>query len=385
MYEYFPGNYWWSLMVCNSLGMGGEMSEIDRFIGPLREVSGNYALMGPGDEARRAAWTAAWRQLGDHIEKLAAEEARRGFRAGAARRYFRAANYGFVTEAVTSNAHPDKPEIYATAQRRFREAIKLSQLPIEFLEVPFENTALPALFVRAVNIDGPAPCMIHFDGSHDVKEVTYMRHRQGLAERGISMLIVDHPGSGEALRLKKLYARVDIEKAATACVDYLEGRSDVDPDAIGIIAQSMGGYYAPRSAAFEKRLKVCVVWGALWDFHQVATAVGLRPDPVEFSLFGLESTESILERMKEYTLEGGIMEQIECPVMVLHGENDRQVPLWTAERTYERATSAAQRELRVFTRDEGGDEHCQVNIMSIATDYIHDWLAVFFGRETAEA
>lgn len=386
MFEYFPGNYWWSAMVMNSLGMGGEISEIDRFCGPLKDVAGTRELMGTEDDSKGAAWASAWRDLSDHLDRLAAADAEKGLRAGASRKYLRAAAYAFVGEVIAPQDRPEKLEVYADAQRRFREGMALSLEPIEYVEVPFEDTTLPALFIPATETDVPAPCMIHFDGSHDVKEVSYLRHRRGLAERGISMLIVDHPGSGGALRLQNLYARPDIEVAATACVDYLEDRDDVDPGAIGILAQSMGGYYAPRSAAFEKRLKVCVVWGAIWDVAQIIEEKGMTLEPSEFPLYGLPTAEAIGERVKEFTLEGGIMERVECPVLVFHGENDRQCPLWTAERTYEHATGASQRELRVFTLEEGGAEHCQGDVFSMATDFIHDWLALFFDRaEQVEA
>ena len=381
MFEYFPGNYWWSAMVMNSLGMGGEISEIDRFCGPLKEVAGARDLMGTDDASKGATWASAWRDLSNHAERLAVADAEKGLHAGASRKYLRAANYGFVADVIAPPDWPEKPEIYADARRRFREGMSLSREPLEYVEVPFEGTTLPALFVPAAGADPRAPCMIHFDGTHDVKEVSFLRHRRGLAERGISMLIVDHQGSGEALRLQGLYARPDIEVAATASVDYLEGRDDVDADAIGILAQSMGGYYAPRAAAFEKRLKVCVVWGAIWDVGQLVEDKGMTLEPSEFPLYGLSTAEEIHERIKEFSLEDGVMERVECPVLVFHGEDDRQCPLWTAERTYERATGSSRRELRVFTREEGGAEHCQGDIMSMATDFIHDWLALFFETE----
>ncbi|MBN9622414.1 MAG: alpha/beta hydrolase, partial [Actinobacteria bacterium] len=362
--------------------MGGEMTEIDRFIGPLKEHAGKRELMGNNDPADRQRWATPWRELGEHVERLAEDDARKGLRASAARKYLRAANYGFVAEVNAPAGAPATEAIYADAQRRFRRGCELGRTGIQFVDVPFEGTVLPSLFVPAQGADGPAPCMVHFDGSHDVKEVSWLRHRNGLAERGISMLIVDHPGSGEALRRHKLYARPDIEVAATAAVDYLEGRDDVDADKIGILAQSMGGYYAPRSAAFEKRLKVCVVWGAIWDIHQLGVDKGMTFSPEEFALYGLDSAEAIGERIKDFTLEGGIMEQVECPLLVFHGENDRQCPLWTAERTYERAVNAASRELRVFNLDEGGAEHCELDIVSMATDFIHDWLALFWGTDS---
>ena len=77
------------------------------------------------------------------------------------------------------------------------------------------------------------------------------------------------PGSGGALRLNRLPALLEAEKPAAACIDYLETRSDVDRSRIGILAASLGGYYAPRAAAFEKRLACCAVSGAFYDAEEV--------------------------------------------------------------------------------------------------------------------
>jgi dienelactone hydrolase len=383
MYEYFPGNYWWSAMVNNALGMGGEMTEIDPVCARLRDDA--HGEIGAPE---RAAWARAWRSLGERVEALAARDAEQSLRASACRKYFRAANYLFVGEVMdpASDGDPDKLAHYRAAQRAFRSGVEQAARPVEFVEVPFEGGSLPALFVPAGDEgDGPSPCLVHFDGKDDVKEVTYLRHREGLADRGISLLIVDHPGSGEALRLRGLYARPDIEVAATAAVDYLESRSDVDPDQIGIIAQSFGGYYAPRSAAFEKRLKVCVVWGAIWNVLEVVAETGYPLAPENWRLLGpLPDSEAVRNRLRDFTLEG-VIEQVECPLLVFHGENDRQVPLWAAERTVERAVNAASRELRVFRVDEGGAEHCSVDLFSQATDYIHDWVARFFAPVEAPA
>ena len=51
---------------------------------------------------------------------------------------------------------------------------------------------------------------------------------QQYARRGISTLLLDHPGVGEALRLKDLKLSPETEEPASAAVDYLESREDVD-------------------------------------------------------------------------------------------------------------------------------------------------------------
>lgn len=375
MLELFPGNYWWSAMVFNALGMGGELSEIHPVVTGLRETAA-----GPIGAPERAAWSTAWHGVGLGVQSRAERDRTAGLQASARRKFFRAAAYMFVAEVVDS-AHdqdPAKLAVYADALAAFRRGIELERHAVELVEVPFEGASLPAIFVPASATGEPAPCMVHFDGKDDVKEVTYLRHGQGLAERGISLLIVDHPGSGEAVRTRGMAARPDIEVAATACVDYLETRDDVDADRIGIIAQSLGGYYAPRCAAYEKRLKVCVVWGAIWDVNAVLADTGGPADPDAWRLLGpLADEDAVRRRLADFSLED-VIEHIECPLLVLHGENDRQVPLRAAERTVERAVNAVGTELRVFTAVEHGNQHCQFDLVTQATDFIADWLDRFF-------
>ena len=90
----------------------------------------------------------------------------------------------------------------------------------------------------------------------------YLAIRDEFAKRGFSCLMVDQPGVGEALRLGGLHAIAESERWAAAALDYLETRKDVDSKRLGMMGWSLGGYYAPRAAAFEKRFRLCVAWGA---------------------------------------------------------------------------------------------------------------------------
>ena len=109
--------------------------------------------------------------------------------------------------------------------------------------------------------------MIHFDGFDVTKEwMSLSGIADEFARRGVSTLMVDHPGIGAALRLQGLAMNPDSERWAKAAMDWLETRSDVvDAKKVGVVAMSLGGYYAPRAAAFEPRLACCVAWGARWD------------------------------------------------------------------------------------------------------------------------
>ena len=95
-------------------------------------------------------------------------------------------------------------------------------------------------------------------------------------------------------------------------MDYLETRADVDAKRIGIIALSLGGYYAPRAAAFEKRFKCAVAWGAIYDYGRcVEDRLGGRGEPsvpgyaehVNW-VFGGKTIEDTLKIVRQMTLEG---------------------------------------------------------------------------------
>ncbi len=384
MFQYFSQNYWWSLMTMSALQTGGEISEIDEICRPLEALS----LRGVEDHAANEEWFVAWTRMGHRLERLATADAEAGYPLGAARKYYRAALYFSVGElALDARVVARGREAYLRGLENFRRGVELSGDPVELVEFPYEDTMLDALFVRAPEGDGPAPCVIHFGGADSLKEHLYMRYRDEWRKQGVALLIVDHPGVGTAIRLKGLPTRADIEVAGSAAADYLATRADVDPDRLGICALSQGGYYAPRVAALEQRMKLCVVWGAIWDMETIVNEYNSitrgKLKPKQHRTFGGLEPEEVVERLKAMTLEG-VMDKIECPVLVLHGENDQQAPLWRARKTYDEAVNASRRDYKVFTVEDGGAEHCQVDIMTMGTDYIIDWCAQRF-REMEQA
>ena len=74
-----------------------------------------------------------------------------------------------------------------------------------------------------------------------------------------------------------------------------------------------------------------------------------------------------------------IADKITCPFLIVHGENDRQIPLWHAEKTYAHAVNSPDRELKIFHLADGGAEHCGADNGSLVVDYIADWAAEKLG------
>jgi dipeptidyl aminopeptidase/acylaminoacyl peptidase len=95
-------------------------------------------------------------------------------------------------------------------------------------------------------------------------------------------------------------------------------------------------------------------------------------------VFGGKTIEDTMEIVRQMTLEG-IADKITCPLLIVHGENDRQVPLWHAQRTYEKAVNSPGRELKICRLADGGAEHCGADNSSLVVDYMTDWVAEKLG------
>jgi dienelactone hydrolase len=379
MFEPFPGNYVWNLSVNLSLSTGGQLTEIVEAIQPV------IALASDAD-AETAAYLDAWEQLGDRMVSLAEEDLAGKHPLSASHRFARAANYYITGERMQQVGGEGRERVYAKVQDSFLQFLATTDEPVTRVEIPFQGASFPGLFYRSPLAGERSPVMVQFNGLDSTKEQMWGAPlRTELGRRGISVLMVDHPGTGEALRLRGMTAVVESELWGSACIDYLTGRSDIDPARIGIVGWSLGGYYAPRAAAFEQRFALCVAWGANYNWGAVqqrrAKREGENPVPHYWDhvrwVWGADSQESFMTNAQRVTLEG-VVDRIRVPFLVTHGSGDRQIPLEYAHAQYENARNSPDRELKIFGPREGGVEHVSVDNMLPVSTFIADWVAERF-------
>ncbi|GAB3979748.1 alpha/beta fold hydrolase [Actinoallomurus acanthiterrae] len=363
-----------------ALNSGGLIDEVDRACRPIKELAAR------GEDAGTPGFLRAWTALTDQLVAQA-EQAEQAGRARAAGLYARATNYLCQAERMQSASAPGRLDTYRRVLELQQKAFDLADPATTRVAVPYEGTTLPAYFTRAPG-DAASPVIIMWNGLDSTKEHMYASgFGQELAARGISTLMVDCPGSGEALRLQGLHARIDTEVWASACVDYLLTRTDVEPARIGLAGWSLGGYFAPRALAFEKRLALGVAWGANHNWGAVQRRrlerEGERPVPHYWEhvlwVWGFDDLNAFIEFADSIHLDG-VVEQITVPFLICHGENDRQIPLEYAHRSYDKAVNSPKCELRVLTREEGGAEHIGLDHLSHVSTYIADWVTDTFAR-----
>jgi 2,6-dihydroxypseudooxynicotine hydrolase len=140
--------------------------------------------------------------------------------------------------------------------------------PGERVTIPYEGTQLAGILRKPKGRTQP-PVVVMCVGLDSTKEEMDVYESIMLA-RGLATLVFDGPGQGEAEY--EIPIRGDYEAPVAAVVDYLETRSDVDAARIAVWGVSLGGYYAARAAAFEKRLKACVSLSGPYSWVEIFDA-----------------------------------------------------------------------------------------------------------------
>jgi dienelactone hydrolase len=383
MFMYFPTNYVWSMAVVATLNNGGLIDEVDRACKPVLEASKN------GDDAGTEELYAAWVEVADRLISSAQDDEKRGRLIGAGDKYYRSSLYVSQSERLQSPTWAGRKAAYQKSIDLLLKHIELSGVPMTKLDIPFEDTSLPAYYYRAEPKDGkPAPVVIQLNGLDSTKEMMYYSgFPQMLARRGISTIMVDHGGTGEALRLRDIKARVETETFISPIIDWIEKQPELDPNQVGIVGWSLGGYYAPRAAAFDDRLKLCVAWGANHNWAEVQQGrrnrEGENPVPHYwehvFWVWGVDNIDDFMDKTKGMHLNG-VVERITAPFLITHGANDRQINVKYAQQSYDAATASSKRELRIFDEPEGGTEHISIDHMPYVAGYIADWVAETFAE-----
>jgi 2,6-dihydroxypseudooxynicotine hydrolase len=147
--------------------------------------------------------------------------------------------------------------------------------------------------------------------------------------RGMATLAVDGPGQGEAeyeLSIEPAY-----EKVAAAAVDCLQTIQDIDSAKIGLFGVSLGGYYAARAAAYEKRLKAVVALAGPYRFDLDWAELPPQTRATFQVRSGAKSAEDARAKAADLTLEEAAA-HIDTPLLVVGGGRDTIVPAYHQER-----------------------------------------------------
>ena len=197
----------------------------------------------------------------------------------------------------------------------------------DYVRIAFEGKSFAGILRRPAGAARP-PIVVMCMGLDSAKEEMESYESLFLA-RGLATLAFDGPGQGESEY--DFAIRGDYEVAVKAVIDWLERRQDVDAGKIGLWGVSLGGYYAPRAAAFEKRVKACIGLSGPYDFGAIWDAL---PELTR-ETFRVRSKCATQDDARRHALTlsmRGVAQQITCPLYLVAGKQDRLVPWQDAER-----------------------------------------------------
>ena len=317
-------------------------------------------------------WCKAWSERASLHEGLGRESLKDGYKLSAGEHLVRAAIYYHFAKFVFVQDVKQMRAAHMKAVECYRDGVALLKpFPGKRVAIPFEGRTL--FGVLRGSGPGVKPVVIMAPGLDSAKEELHAYEEPFLA-RGMATLAIDGPGQGEAEYEIPICG--DYERAARAVCDWIGERADLDASRIALWGVSLGGYYAPRATAYEKRIKACIAlsgpfeWDRIWDGLPDLTRETFRVRS------HAASEKEAREKAKALTLAEAA-KTIRCPIFIVAGRQDRLVPAADAERL---ARSVAG-PVELLVVEDGG--HNANNRPYRYRSRTADWLAAQFGLPKA--
>ncbi|WP_195984445.1 alpha/beta hydrolase [Clostridium sp. D33t1_170424_F3] len=315
--------------------------------------------------------------------------------------FLHAAYYYRMAEFFLKTTDERKEDTYNKCIENFYRAFDLElQLHYEKIQVPFEGKNLYCLKLSPLHSRGTVVVCGGYDSF--IEEFVLQVH--DLLSQNYEVLLFDGPGQGKCLQ-EKLYFRFDFEKATSAILDFFHIKK------CAFVGISWGGYFALRSAAYEKRISAVVAYDVMDNGLEVMTNVfpalvcqiirlayrnkwkrllnGLAGMIAKKSVLadwalsqgmyitGTETPFEFYQNLSHHNLLG-VTDLITQDVLLLAGEKDHYIPSNQFYRLKGSIHNAKSLTCRSFTTAEGGEQHCQIGNHMLAVHTIINWLNQHF-------
>jgi uncharacterized protein len=187
-----------------------------------------------------------------------------------------------------------------------------------------------------------------------------------LSRRGIAVLRLDDRGTGASTGDFAAATSADFADDIRAALAYLRTRTDIDPRRLGLVGHSEGGVIAPMVAATDPSLRAIVLIAGTARTGREIIAFQQRQAVDTNPMIAPESRDSIFAAMQEQFYAGSaqqpwlrffldhdplpVARQVSrTPVLIVHGETDRQVTVDQAETLAAAFREAGNRDVTVRT------------------------------------
>lgn len=301
--------------------------------------------------------------------------------------YYRAAEF------FTLPSDPDKVKLYDKFIELFYNDVFANE-KIERVLVPYEDGYLSSMKVPSRMDTTKGQIVIH--GGFDSFIEEFYSMAVYFSNLGYEVIMFEGPGQGATLKTYGIPLTHEWEKPTKAILDYF------NLDDVTLIGISMGGWLCLRASAFEPRIKRVIASSIAFDYMQIPpkfissfarflfkypklmnylAELKMKKMPQEkWGIYNLmyitkkdtplDASKMILE-LSEENLHSDLVKQ---DVLILTGEEDHFIPIKMHHKQVKALTNAKSITERIFTREEQGQNHCQIGNFGLALDVMAKWI-----------
>jgi len=219
----------------------------------------------------RRSFPKAWAKRAAVLEKLALDAEKRGRIVTARALFHRSAIcWGRAQHLIPVHGNAQKNQWFEGLYRCYDKVIGYSNGSMEKASLEFapgQNTH--CVFHKAPG-EGRKPTILYLPGMDQVKEDVPNPYNNDYTIRGMNICSMDGPGQGECNFNAVWQTEDNYQKAASAVIDWLVKRDDVDPERIGVVGMSMGSRWGVIVGAHDPRVKaVCGQMANVGSFDMI--------------------------------------------------------------------------------------------------------------------
>jgi dipeptidyl aminopeptidase/acylaminoacyl peptidase len=239
--------------------------------------------------------------------------------------------YSFARWPVPNS--PGKQRAYEKALEAYRAYARKYDPPLEMLRVPYEGGEVVG-YLRMPKNARAVPLVVAIAGLDSRKEEMVERFAP-LAERGIAVVALDSPGTGQS---GVRPAVPGAEKSVSRVLDAVLARPEIDKERVALYGGSFGGYWAVALAVTERaRLRAVVAQSPPVHDAYSRERTAMVPKnreylfdyaPAQMFTYGGGTMEELAARKEHMSLKArGMLDQPMAPMLVIGGVLDTQVPI----------------------------------------------------------
>lgn len=342
-------------------------------------------------------WYAAWQAAGDRTSALAL---RTNDPLSKGNALLRAHTYYRTAEFFLSPHDPQRPVIWRKNIDAFYRGLDVLGVVHERMSIPYGEHHLTAVYYPGPAGAEARPLLVVVGGYDSTMEELYLSIGAAALRHGYSVLTYEGPGQSSVIRAQGLTFEPDCEKPNGAVLDAFLA-NHAHPTKIVLLGESLGGYLAPRAAAFDPRIDGVVAFDVFYDGYAIATrnvppfAFWLRRNGYNGVLrflaglggdsgatwaqengkwvFGVSDPFAVLDAFKAYRL-APVAPRIKADVLMFAGADDHFVPSDQLDQFRNSLANARSVTAILFDRLSGGSQHCQIGAPSLWRAALFDWL-----------